>query len=379
MGKIVVGRWDCSYCGTKGIRGSERECPNCGRPRGEDVKFYVDDPKDYVPEDEATKISKEPDWMCEFCGSYNSAKLTKCMSCGAERGKSKDYFQVQEANREKESGKAETTENDFEQNHEKEEKYQHFESQQEDYSQHDFSSYNLANIFLNKKVIAIVLAVLLSIIGVIFLFTPKEVNMQITDFSWSRSISIEQNRTFHESDWSVPAGGRVTSQQMEFHHYQSVLDHYETRTREVARERLSHYEYSTTLIDMGNGYFEEETISTPVYETYYETEEYQEPIYRDEPVYAMKYYYDIDRYVYERSVNTSGNDKEPYWGEVKLNYDERVSKRNEEYKISGISDEKEKRTLEISVNFEKWNALENGQTVKVKIYKTGTATLVALY
>ena len=180
-------------------------------------------------------------------------------------------------NREKESGKAETTENDFEQNHEKEEKYQHFESQQEDYSQHDFSSYNLANIFLNKKVIAIVLAVLLSIIGVIFLFTPKEVNMQITDFSWSRSISIEQNRTFHESDWSVPAGGRVTSQQMEFHHYQSVLDHYETRTREVARERLSHYEYSTTLIDMGNGYFEEETISTPVYETYYETEEYQEP------------------------------------------------------------------------------------------------------
>ena len=147
-------------------------------------------------------------------------------------------------------------------------------------------------------------------------------------------------------------------------------------TREVARERLSHYEYSTTLIDMGNGYFEEETISTPVYETYYETEEYQEPIYRDEPVYAMKYYYDIDRYVYERSVNTSGNDKEPYWGEVKLNYDERVSKRNEEYKISGISDEKEKRTLEISVNFEKWNALENGQTVKVKIYKTGTATLV---
>ena len=45
---------------------------------------------------------------------------------------------------------------------------------------------------------------------------------------------------------------------------------------------------------MGNGYFEEETISTPVYETYYETEEYQEPIYRDEPVYAMKYYYDID-------------------------------------------------------------------------------------
>ena len=90
----------------------------------------------------------------------------------------------------------------------------------------------------------------------------------------------------------------------------------------------------------------------------------------------MKYYYDIDRYVYERPVNTSGNDKEPYWGEVKLNYDERLASRNEEYKISGITDEKENRNLEISVNFEKWNVLEKGQTVKVKIYKTGTATLV---
>lgn len=77
-------------------------------------------------------------------------------------------------------------------------------------------------------------------------------------------------------------------------------------------EKLQERDYHITnivlsIIDMGNGYFEEETISTPVYETYYETEEYQEPIYRDEPVYAMKYYYDIDRYVYERSVNTSGS------------------------------------------------------------------------
>lgn len=37
---------------------------------------------------------------------------------------------------------------------------------------------------------------------------------------------------------------------------------------------------------------------------------------------------------------------------------------------------KKKRILEISVNFEKWNVLEKGQTVKVKIYKTGKTTLV---
>lgn len=244
------------------------------------------------------------------CANFEAAtirqnSLSVCQ-CGAERGKSKDYFQVQEANREKNLEKQKLQKMILNRTTKKKKSISTSKASKKIIHSMHFRSYNLANIFLNKKVIAIVLAVLLSIIGVIFLFTPKEVNMQITDFSWSRSISIEQNRTFHESDWSVPAGGRVTSQQMEFHHYQSVLDHYETRTREVARERLSHYEYSTTLIDMGNGYFEEETISTPVYETYYETEEYQEPIYRDEPVYAMKYYYDIDRYVYERSVNTSG-------------------------------------------------------------------------
>lgn len=55
MGKILEGRWDCSYCGTKGILGRHRECPNCGRPRGEDVKFYLPSSKDYVPDEETQK------------------------------------------------------------------------------------------------------------------------------------------------------------------------------------------------------------------------------------------------------------------------------------------------------------------------------------
>ena len=36
----VEGYWDCQYCGTEGIRGRSKFCPNCGHGRDESVRFY---------------------------------------------------------------------------------------------------------------------------------------------------------------------------------------------------------------------------------------------------------------------------------------------------------------------------------------------------
>ncbi len=88
--------WDCSFCSTKEIGGSKQKCPNCGRQRGEDVAFYL--PKNFgvenAVEDESV-IEDDPDWLCSFCGDYNSAKLTRCSGCGGrkERG-NRNYFDV---------------------------------------------------------------------------------------------------------------------------------------------------------------------------------------------------------------------------------------------------------------------------------------------
>ena len=41
MGKIVVGCWDCDYCGADRISGEIKICPNCGKPRGKDITFYM--------------------------------------------------------------------------------------------------------------------------------------------------------------------------------------------------------------------------------------------------------------------------------------------------------------------------------------------------
>lgn len=55
MGKLVMGYWDCPYCSTKHIEGTSRECPSCGKPRGQEVKFYMDGVRYLSTEESRTK------------------------------------------------------------------------------------------------------------------------------------------------------------------------------------------------------------------------------------------------------------------------------------------------------------------------------------
>lgn len=370
MGKILEGRWDCSYCGTKGILGRHRECPNCGRPRGEDVKFYLPSSKDYVPDEETQKIGRKPDWLCGYCGSYNPDTSKICKSCGAKRSENeKDYFDVQKQKRTLNNQEQEKEQFQKKLNIDESTQYEELRNEPEN---------NVYNLKINNHIkcaIAILLSIIL-IFGLVSIFTPKNTTMEVTGFSWQRTIEIEQYRTFHENDWSVPDGGRITSQKSEIHHYDKVLDHYETKTRQVTKQRISGYETYTTTKDLGNGYFEEETHERPIYETYYENETYEEPVYRDVPVYWTKYYYDIERWVYERSVTTSQNDQSPYWGETNLQSDERISKKNEEYVLIGITSYKKEQVRNIVLNdMQKWSEFEIGQKVKVKVYVGGITKL----
>lgn len=57
MGKLVMGYWDCPYCSTKHIEGTRRECPSCGKPRGQEVKFYMDGVR-YLSEEESRTKGK---------------------------------------------------------------------------------------------------------------------------------------------------------------------------------------------------------------------------------------------------------------------------------------------------------------------------------
>ena len=179
-------------------------------------------------------------------------------------------------------------------------------------------------------------------------------------------INVEKYETVEESSWSLPAGAVLIKTKLELSHFQDVLDHYETKTREVARERLVGYEeYVSGYRDLGNGYFEEITSSRPIYETYYETETYEDPVYRSEPVFETKYYYKIDKWIFSRTLESKGNDKNPYWPEVILLNNERISSKNETYMITGL--DKKGKIQSISLSFEDWEKLELDQTVKLKV------------
>lgn len=359
MGRILEGFWDCKYCGTTRIGGRRRQCPNCSKARDDNTTFYLDTTKNrYVPEKKAIKINKNPDWICNYCNQLNSDNDDVCIYCGATRtSENLNYFENKEK---KKQQKQECTE---ENNQEEVSEKNSWQS-----SLHNLKNYSIPNFFAASwKPVLITLLIVISILGIFLLFKPKEYEITINELSWERSINIERYQTVQESNWYLPADGRLIYSYLEYSHSEQVLDHYETRTRSIAKERISGYEtYVSGYRDLGNGYFEEITSQRPIYETYYETETYEEPVYRSEPVYRTKYYYEIDKWLYERSVVTTGTDKSPYWGDTHLATDERTSSQTEKYIVKGV-DTKTEKEISFSLSLDVWSTLEIEQTIKVKI------------
>ena len=185
---------------------------------------------------------------------------------------------------------------------------------------------------------------LVALIGLIaFLSWPRYRTVKPVAFHWERTIQVEDFRTVQESGWAVPSGGRVTSQRVEVHHFNQVLDHYETRTRQVSEQVQTGTEtYVSGQRDMGNGYFEDIESTRPIYETRTRTETYQEPIYRSVPVMATKYGYDIERWLKNRDERAAGDDQKPRWPDVKLKPKERNGPRQARYTV-GFQDDRGQR------------------------------------
>ena len=357
MGRLVVGYWDCDSCDTKGISGTIRDCPNCGKPRDDNTKFYLNKDKIvHVSEEKAKTVNRNPDWICEYCNSLNSDNEKFCVSCGSARTKENlNYFENHEVKKRKEETKKSVNTTSPPQN----ESFQRKESVK-------LSSTTTSPKFPTRYVL-ITLAVCVLIVGLVYLFIPKTQEILIQELSWEYSINVEKFKTVEENGLTLPSDARLHYTKEEISHYRNVLDHYETRTRQVQKERISGYEeYVSGYKDLGNGYFEEITSQRPIYETYYVTETYKEPIYRSEPVYQTRYYYEIDKWVHERTVTTNGNTKETYWGDVNLQKDERISSKNEAYFVAGLNTKKEKQQ-KIQVSFEDWNLVAVDSKEKFKV------------
>lgn len=202
----------------------------------------------------------------------------------------------------------------------------------------------------NIKVATGVSLVLMFVAALLFLFIPVNRTTTVTGFKWSRAIEVEEYTLCHESDWNIPVGGRETGRDYRIHHYDHVIDHYETKTRTVTEQVLVGYD--THYTDLGNG--QASVSQTPKYETKTRIETYEEPVYRDDPVYRWYYFYDIDRWLHSDWLKTENYDQDPYWYDTDLptNIDSpeygdlKQSTRKETYTVLVVDDKRNSSSFE---------------------------------
>lgn len=354
---IREGRWDCQYCGTIGILGRHKNCSNCGRSRPAGTKFYLADDKEIADQKLIRQAKIGPDWVCEFCGTSNSADKTICGSCQAPRGATTPEQQVAEY----EVGAAPTSGD------------MTFEAPRQEPAkakQPPKPAKKRLNPLAILGIVGGIAVLCIGIIVAIIILGRKDVGATVEGFSWERTAAIEKFGPVEEEDWSVPSGGRILSQSQEVHHTDRVLDHYETQEREVSEQvQVGERTYVCGQRDLGNGFFEDIECTEPVYENQTRIETVQEPIYIDVPVYETLYTYEVDKWVYDRTESASGKDHSPYWPRADLGDHEREGERDETYAIIFVDQEGSRHTWEVP--FDEWQLYELNQSVNLTLNISG--------
>lgn len=203
----------------------------------------------------------------------------------------------------------------------------------------------------------------------IFLFvrltTPKNVTLSVEDIGWERRIIINELRMFEEEDWVLPPEAKLVWTSEEIYEYEDVIDHYEW---------VEVYVYDDDYDDYDDYDYYDDYDEDDYYDYDYDYYDYdydednvsieyvQEPVYVSVPVYRTLYHYQIDRWVYARSVVTSGSDKNPYWGEVELADYEEEGGSAENYYI--MAQNKKNVLTKYSLSYEDWYDVEVGDVIE---------------
>ena len=372
---IVMNYWDCPHCGKTAIPGSSQSCPGCGHTRDGSVKFYPpgsrpNTPKVYVTDPvKAERLRNSPDWHCSFCNNLVNHYQNRCPGCGHTREESdKHYFDLHP-----ERKNALLSPNGDELSSDDDEEY--YRSADDGYEdENNERPHSTGGGRMDMKRIGIGLLIVVLVVGIIagawFIFSPKERYITVEDIYWNRAIDIQEYRTVRESDWYVPAGGRVQYTQQEIHHYDRVFDHYNEVTKSRQVPSGSHKVFAGYR-DLGNGYSEEIFEDVTDYKTEYYTE--REEVYRQDPVYRTKYYYDIERWVYNRSVRSGEHNQEPYWPSYTLADNERTSTTHENYMVKASYEDK---TADYSMRYQDWIETYIGNELHVMVHFGGRIELI---
>ena len=215
----------------------------------------------------------------------------------------------------------------------------------------------------------VLLVAVLAIMGIsMFVGAPRSHDFNVTEKTWEYTTEIEEYQYVDENDWTLPSGADLVSTSEEVHHFDQVLDHYETRER-TYQERVqsgTHVEY--TYEDNGDGTFTEHAHTVPDYTYETRTETYQEPVYVSVPVYRTKYYYKIWRWKYKTTIVSAGDGGvEPSFGDVtsQLADKQRIGRQTQTYWLEGYIDDKADRAGKYEVDADTYDRYAVGDRVPV--------------
>lgn len=363
--KVYEGRWECPSCNSECL-GRHEKCPNCGAPRPAGVEFYL--PAGATEVTDAALLedaASGPDWYCSHCGSANAdlvdgVRRTRCAQCGNARdGEDRDH-----AKRIYGTGQAPETAHEA-RDLIREENLARTRARRETRLRGAQNGDKRGRGLLALALFILAPVAIVAAVAAAVFLTWSTSTFEITGFRWSREIPVQAIRTVHEQGWQLPAKAFNDQPVRKIRSYVSVVDHYETRTRQVSERVMSGTEsYSCGTVSQGNGYFTTRTCTRPTYTTCYRTESYQDPVYRQDPVWDTWHRYDIDRWVTIRTRRAAGTAQEATWPEISLAKGERVGTRRATYQVTMVDTGSGEKSLR-DVSFSAWSGLRRGDDLTV--------------
>ena len=372
---IRKAKWPCSSCGTIND-GSETICCQCGSPREDHERpiFSTEDPVVTNPE-ELAKANAGSHLTCGHCGANSPRGTTQCPGCGNPIDSEDKERPVEKVVQYSPSGDSSPV---FGQSRtpgtvarldipegKKTPAVSLMEREMEGNTRRETSpsglrTTNLAALLRRILVPASVVIGLALLVWVIYFFffdTHEEYGV-VRSVSWSRGISVERLNTEIQEDWSVPFEGRLLSSREKQRSTREVVIGINKKTCKVQGNRR----------DLGNGYYDDGVKEVDC----------SEKITRTEPVMDTWYTYEIDVWRHHRSVVTSGQGFNPYWGEVQLGYRERRGGSTEKYvlHIQNSSEEAAQGREYVTSNIATWQSFPPGTAVTMDVNRVSSVLAI---
>ena len=269
--------WICDSCGTKNP-GAIKSCTSCGAPQPPDVHFEkVDaDTFDFIKDEALIRMAQNgPDKHCPYCGTRNPTDAERCVECGSDITMGAKVRQSGDVLEERETPTKIA-------------------------QPQKLSKGTLIGVILVVLVVCVLGGVFLS-----KMTRTDQLNATVSATLWQRSVVIEAYQQVSDSDWaaSIPPEAEILSCTQEYR--------YDSDTPQANSTEECGEPYT---IDTGTG------IGQVV----------QDCIYR---VYEDYCYYETMAWTTIDTLNTSGNDLDPYWPSADLSSTQRFGNRQESYQV----------------------------------------------